>query len=120
MPKACNFIKKETLARVFSCEYFEIYENTFSYRTTSVAASVTEYCFLCIYEMVEFIRDFIHIGFFTDVFKGVLSGLTQFLATESPLKIMEKDFHFTLKALFILKIFKFLPKLFGHVEKRLE
>ena len=35
--KACNFIKKETLAQVFSCEFCEISKNTFSYRTTLVA-----------------------------------------------------------------------------------
>ena len=38
---ACNFIKKETLAQVFSCEFCEIFKNTFSYRTPLVAASVT-------------------------------------------------------------------------------
>ena len=27
--KTCNFIKKETLAQVFSCEFCEISENTF-------------------------------------------------------------------------------------------
>ena len=27
---ACNFIKKETLAQVFSCEIYEISKNTFS------------------------------------------------------------------------------------------
>ena len=31
--QACNFIKKETLAQVFSCEYCEIPKNTFFYRT---------------------------------------------------------------------------------------
>ena len=36
----CNFIKKDTLAQVFSCEFCEISKNTFSYRTTPVAASV--------------------------------------------------------------------------------
>ena len=30
---ACNFIKKENLAQVFSCEFCEISKNTFSYRT---------------------------------------------------------------------------------------
>ena len=40
-------------------------------------------------------------------FKGMLSVLKQFLVTESPLKTMKKDFHFNLKALFVLKIFKF-------------
>ena len=28
-PQACNFIKKETLAQVFSCEFCEIFKNTF-------------------------------------------------------------------------------------------
>ena len=37
--EACNFIKKETLAQVFSCEFCEIYKNTFYYRTPLVAAS---------------------------------------------------------------------------------
>ena len=36
---ACNFIKKETLAQVFSCEFCEISKNTFFYRTPLVAAS---------------------------------------------------------------------------------
>ena len=26
---ACNFIKKETLAQLFSCEFWEIFKNTF-------------------------------------------------------------------------------------------
>ena len=38
-PQACNFIKKETLAQVFSCEFCEISKNIFSYRTPLVAAS---------------------------------------------------------------------------------
>ena len=36
---------------------------------------------------------------------------------ESPLKMMKNAFYFILKALFILKIFKFLPRLLGHVGK---
>ena len=38
--QACNFIKKETLAQVFSCEFCEIFKNTYFYRTPLVAASV--------------------------------------------------------------------------------
>ena len=34
--------------------------------------------------------------------KGAIKG-----TTESSLKMMKNDFHFTLKALFVLKIFKF-------------
>ena len=37
--EACNFIKKETLAQVFSWEFCEIYKNIFCYRTPLVAAS---------------------------------------------------------------------------------
>ena len=28
-PKACNFIKKDTLTQVFSCEFCKIFKNTF-------------------------------------------------------------------------------------------
>ena len=36
---ASNFIKKETLAQVFYCEFCEIFRNTFLYRTPLAAAS---------------------------------------------------------------------------------
>ena len=39
--KAYNFIKKETLAQVFFCEFCRISKNTFFYRTLPVAASVS-------------------------------------------------------------------------------
>ena len=41
-------------------------------------------------------------------FKGALSGLRQFLATEKLSKMMKIALYFTLNALFVLKIFKFL------------
>ena len=40
--------------------------------------------------------------------KGALSGSRQFLAFKSPLKRMNNAFYFTLKARFVLEIFKFL------------
>ena len=40
--------------------------------------------------------------------KGTLSGLRHFLTTESPLKVMKNVFCFSLNALFVLKISKFL------------
>ena len=52
--------------------------------------------------------------------KGALSGLRQFLATESPLKVVKNAFYFTSKALCVLKICKFLSWLFSHVSKRLD
>ena len=48
--------------------------------------------------------------------KGALSGLRDFLAIERPLKMMKNAFYFTLKALFVLKVFKFLSWLFSYVE----
>ena len=38
--------------------------------------------------------------------KGTLSGLRQSLVIETPLKTMKNAFHFTSKALFVLKMFK--------------
>ena len=52
--------------------------------------------------------------------KGALSSLRQFLAIdEILLKVMKNAFYFTSKALFILKILKFLSWCFGHVAKQL-
>ena len=39
--------------------------------------------------------------------KGALSGLRQFLSTESPLKMMKNAFYFTSKALSVLKKLNF-------------
>ena len=49
-----------------------------------------------------FDRTFFHLP------KGPFFGLKKFLPTESSLKVMRKYFYFVLKALFVLKIFKFL------------
>ena len=46
MPHACNFIKKETLAHVFSCEFCEIFKNAFCTEhlcTTASESSNTKY-----------------------------------------------------------------------------
>ena len=43
-----------------------------------------------------------------------------FWTTENPVKMMKNVFYFTAKALFILKIFKSLSWLFGHVSKRVD
>ena len=37
--QTCNFIKKETLAQVFSCEFWEISKNTFFIEDLREAAS---------------------------------------------------------------------------------
>ena len=40
LPQACNFIKKETLRQVFSCEFCEISEHTFFTKHLRATASV--------------------------------------------------------------------------------
>ena len=52
---------------------------------------------------------------FKNYVKGVFSGLGQLLSNESSLK-MKNAFYFTLKAVFVLKIFRILPWLFGDVK----
>ena len=42
-PLACNFIKKETLAQMFSCKFCKICKNSFFSRTSLVAVSLPEY-----------------------------------------------------------------------------
>ena len=46
---ACIFMKKETLAQVFSFEFCKILKNTFSCRTPPVVASVSLIMELCLY-----------------------------------------------------------------------
>ena len=59
--------------------------------------------FLFIAEVRWIIPDAIMMGV-----KGTLSGLRQFLAAESPLKLMKNALYFTSKYVFVLKIFKFM------------
>ena len=52
--------------------------------------------------------------------KGALLHLRQYLAIKRSLKMMKNALDFTSKALFVLNIFKFLSRLFGHVAKGLD
>ena len=76
--------------------------------------------------IVKFLRTpflkniFQRLCFWKEIVKGTLSGLRQILVAKSPFKMMKNAFYFTLKAIFILEIFKFLFWLFGHVGKRLD
>ena len=62
------------------------------------------------FESLELINELYIFGDFNInlLFKGALEGLRRFFTTESPLKIMKNAFYFTLKALFVLKIFQFV------------
>ena len=48
---------------------------------------------------------------------GALKGLRQFLVTENPLKMMKNTFYFTLKVIFVLKIFNFFFLTFWSCKK---
>ena len=50
---------------------------------------------------------------------GALSGLRQYLASKSFLKMMQNAY-FLSEALFVLKIFKFMSWVFGHAAKWLD
>ena len=51
--------------------------------------------------------------------KGELSGLRQFMAIESPLKMGKNNaFYFTSEFFFVLKIFQYLPSIFDNVAKQ--
>ena len=57
--------------------------------------------------------------FFQVELKGLPSDVRQFLATESPLTMMKNGFCLTVKAFFVLNIFKFLSY-FGYLGKWLD
>ena len=71
---------------------------------------------------MEFLRIIDELGLqnssFLQQFKGALSVL-RFLTNESRLKMMKNAFYFTLKTLLVLKILKFLSRVFGHVKNGL-
>ena len=59
VPEACNFIKKETLAEVFSFEFCEIFKNTFfTEHLRATASAVNAY--------IEFLRNCL--GLYDEVF----------------------------------------------------
>ena len=76
----------------------------------------------------DFVNIFINITWenaisFLAFFQAILKTLTlqknlcYLLQLKRSLKMMKNSFYFPLKAFFLLKIFKFLSWLFGHVEK---
>ena len=59
----------------------------------------------------------VYIGQFVKAGLSASKKLCVICLIESSLKMMKNAFYFILKALFVLKIFKFLWRLFGHVGK---
>ena len=52
VPEACNFIKKEALAQVLSCEFYKISKNTSSTEHLLTTASIRDMGFLIGYVRV--------------------------------------------------------------------
>ena len=51
-PQACNFIKKEILAQVFSCEFYEMSKNIFF--TEHLSSTALEYVIIATFEQTYF------------------------------------------------------------------
>ena len=55
--QACNFIKKETLLQVFSCESCEIFKNTYFYRTPLMTAPDWN----CTWSLTPYLKNLCHL-----------------------------------------------------------
>ena len=95
-PEACNFFKKETLAKVFSCEFCVISKNTFFHGTPLVAASerfIREYTYVKPTFLVKHIPDFDSLQLSQKThFQNILT-YQMFCAIFSPLKLMVFTVH---------------------------
>ena len=95
--EACNFIKKETVAQVFSCEFCEIFQNTFFIEhlrwlpptMTVISNKLKKYFIIDIYSLASIPVRFIEI-----------IRSTLFLANWKDFKNDEKCFLFLLKSSF--------------------
>ena len=76
--EAWNFIKKETLAQVFFCEFCKSSKNTFSYRTPPMAAS-----YLTKEQIIELTLDYQ--DNFNQDFKSIRKDLFEFRENSSKL-----------------------------------
>ena len=92
--KACKSFKKEALTQVFSSEFCETFKSIFFREHLLVT-----------------VPSFIKVGL------SPSKKICVICLIESPLKMMKNVFYFILKALFVLKIFKFLSRLFSHAGK---
>ena len=87
----------DAVAQVFSCEFWEIFRNAFftEHLWTTTSETTTKFSRLNSIFSVE--DDY---SFTLVIYLFQLSGLRQFLATESPLKFTKNVFYFTLKRSF--------------------
>ena len=82
-PQGCKFIKNKTLARVFSCEFCEIFKKTFFYRKPLVAASAGFFQHLLKIWQLYFLRNISQVTAFG---KSKNRYLSAFLVRFSPSK----------------------------------
>ena len=122
-----------TLTQIQICKFFKIFEKFVVFKLLQITNPyffIFLYLYITVFNNAEiwhvichhylFCHKYVSMQCQLDLvchFKGSLSGFRQFLATESPLKVMKNAFYFTVRALFILKIFKFLNH--DHVEMQL-
>ena len=57
MPQACNFIKKVSLAQVFSCEFCGIFKNTFFTEHIRTILSILKFEFVSSDQVLNYIND---------------------------------------------------------------
>ena len=105
------------------------YALALSFHVFSFYIDIYRHCFILLSLLLSLLLNVIAAGSFLSKIqkfrkkrnrRRVLSGLKQFLANESPLKMKKNAFYFTSEAFFVLRIFKFLPLLFGYVSKSLD
>ena len=62
-PQACNFIKKEILAQLFSCEFYEISKNIFF--TEHLWTTALEYVIIANFEQTyfQYLKTDFYVGF---------------------------------------------------------
>ena len=56
--KACNFIKKETLAQVFSCEFAKFLRSLFFYKTATASAHAYDILYKSLRDLLRIFESF--------------------------------------------------------------
>ena len=87
-----NFIKKEPLTQVFSCEFCEISQNTFSYRLPPVAAS-------------EIRRELVAQNIYVLQGGNFASGESLYLQGEQTKKVKDMATKWTAKYIYVKKLY---------------
>ena len=93
---SCYFIKKETPTQMFFCEFCNIFKSNCFHRTLPVTACENS-VFIDVVARYRLNSD-----------SHIPKSLFLFSLMKGPIKMTKNAFHFVLKALFVLEIFRFL------------